>query len=149
MTLTPPPPTPQCPPPKILYLSLQLGCLAVNSAAHWSLSGKAAGVVCTVPYGFHSTQSSPFQWAVVELMWDTLRQSRPLGFGLSAVHCDALLWNSPAHAVFKKSCALLSPSQYFFFSLVYLPMQSKWQAFPSVWKTVLQYVKKKMLCQSF
>lgn len=68
--------------------------LRVNAAAHWSLSDKAAGVVCMGPYGFHSTQASPFQWAVVELMWDMLRQSRPLGFGLSDVRCDALLWNS-------------------------------------------------------
>lgn len=75
--------------------------LRVNAAVHWSLSDKAAGVVCMVPYGFHSTQASPFQWAVVELMWDTLRQSRPLGFGLSAVRCDALLWNSQAQAAFK------------------------------------------------
>lgn len=105
---------PHTSPSRIQYLSLQLGCLGVKAAAHWSLSGKAAGVVCMVPYGFHSTQPSPFQWAVVELMWDTLRQSRPLGFGLSAVHCDALLWNSPAQAVFKKSSTLLSPSQCFF-----------------------------------
>lgn len=75
--------------------------LRVNAAVHWSLSDKAAGVVCMVPYGFHSTQASPFQWAVVELMWDTLRQSRPLGFGLSAVRCDALLWNSQAQAALK------------------------------------------------
>lgn len=75
--------------------------LRVNAAVHWSLSDKAAGVVCMVPYGFHSTQASPFQWAVVELMWDMLRQSRPLGFGLSAVCCDALLWNSQAQAAMK------------------------------------------------
>lgn len=75
--------------------------LRVNAAVHWSLSDKAAGMVCMVPYGFHSTQASPFQWAVVELMWDMLRQSRPLGFVLSALRCDALLWNSEAQAALK------------------------------------------------
>lgn len=83
----------------------------VNTAVHWSLFDKAAGVVCMVPYGFHSTQASPFQWAVVELMWDMLRQSRPLGVVLSAVCCDSLHWNSEAQAaleVFSSSLSILS-----------------------------------------
>lgn len=87
--------------PQDTVFVLAAWALRVNAAVHWSLSDKAAGMVCMVPYGFHSTQASPFQWAVVELMWDMLRQSRPLGFGLSAVRCDALLWNSPAQAALK------------------------------------------------
>ena len=87
--------------PQVTVFVLAAWVPRVNAAVHWSLSDKATGVVCMVPYGFHSTQASPFQWAVVELMWDMLRQSRPLGFGLSAVCSDALLWNSQAQAALK------------------------------------------------
>lgn len=52
---------------------------------------KALGMVCKVPYVLHSAQASPFQRDVAELMWAPLRQSQPLGLGLSAVSPDALL----------------------------------------------------------